>query len=269
MRLLFLLLLFASPLLASPKILVSIAPEKYLVDRITNNTLDVEILVPSGASPHSYEPSLRQMMDVFQCVLWFRIGENFENQVVEVLSPHMEIIDLREGVELLPLSCCHHSKDAHDSHTWLSPKLLKIQAVAIAEGLKQQFPEHSPLFIENLSSLLNELDLLDQDITKQLDSRKIDTILVSHPAFGYFCREYGLKQLSIEVEGKEPSPKQVTSLLKEARLHKIRQVYVQPQYSRKGADRVAHELKAQIVLLDPYEEDVVGNLRTLAKVISR
>lgn len=252
-----------------PKVLVSIAPQKYLVDQIAQGKIDVIVLVPPGASPHSYEPSLRQMMDACKAKQWFRIGESFEVRAKAVLAAYMDVFDLREGIPLLTLHCCSHDLDAHDSHIWLSPKLLKVQAHTIKNALVKLIPEEITFFENNLKQLEEKLDLLDLDIQKKLEPVACRTILVSHPAFGYFCKDYGLKQLSIEMEGKDPTPKQITDLLQEARKEKISTVFVQPQYSKKGAHRIAEELNASLQEVDPYQEDVIANLCTISHLLNR
>ncbi len=267
--LLFFLFIFCLPVCdAAPKVLVSVAPQKFLVETIAKNHVEVVVLVPSGASPHSYEPSMRQMMEAFEGKIWFRIGEGFETRAQSVLSTQMDIVDQREGVHLLPCGCHHQDRDAHDSHIWLSPNALKIQAQTITKALSRHFPDLTSFFEKNCSLLCHELDALDEEIRSLVASCQCRTVLVSHPAFGYFCRDYGFVQLSIEIEGKEPTPKQVTLLLQEARKAGIHRVYVQPQYNQKGAVRVAQELHATLETIDPYQEDVIASLRKIAQLFS-
>ena len=98
-----------------------------------------------------------------------------------------------------------------------------------------------------------------------VSNKKASTLLVSHPAFGYFCRDYGFKQLSIEVEGKDPTPKRLHDLMQLAKKEQIAKVYAEPQYSDKGAQLISKEIGARVVVVDPYREDVVANLMHLAK----
>lgn len=253
---------------AEPLVLVSVAPEKFLVEKIAGEHLTVQVIVPSGASPHSFEPSMRQMVDVAQAKVWFRIGEGFETGLKTALAPHMEIIDLREGIDLLPLTCCHADRDAHDSHIWLSPALLITQAKTISQALQRHFPQFAQTFENRCAELVTELTALDQALKQQLNSSSKTCVLVSHGAFGYFCRDYGLRQITIEVEGKEPSARHVSSLIQLARAHNICHILVQPQYSQKGAQRIAHALNASIQVIDPYAENVIDTLHNLANLIT-
>lgn len=266
----FLLFLFSSfALQAKTLVFVSIAPQKFLVERIGGETVEVEVIVPNGSSPHSYEPTLRQIISAKNGKAWFRIGESFELRLANALKNRLIIVDQREGVDLIPLCCsCHGDKDAHDPHIWLSPSLLKIQATQIAKTLTQINPDSASLYERNLELLFTDLDAVSQEIALKLSNKNNDNILVSHPAFGYFCRDYGLNQLSIEMEGKEPTPKYLTDLLVKARALKIRYVFLQKQYSTKGGERLAKNLKAKIIYLDPYAENVIETLKTLAEAFA-
>ncbi len=245
----FLLLSNCSPLVAQPLVVVSVAPQKYVVERVAGNKVAVDVLVPAGASPHFYEPSAKQVIAASKGVAWFRIGEGFEQQALAHLSKRMVVINQNKGC---------------DPHIWLSPRLLKAQAQEIAETLTSLFPEEKEVFEDNLSLFTKELEILDREIISKIQSSSSKTILVSHAAFGHFCSEYGLKQLSIEYEGKEPSARKVTQLLVKARAAKVNCVYIQPQYNTKGAKQVANALGVNVALLDPYKENVVENLYTIA-----
>jgi len=267
---LFICLFLIPKIHAKEKIIVSILPQKYLVEQIAGEQFIVDVLVPPGASPHSYEPSARQMMAAMEGKIWFRIGEGFEIRALPVFEAHMKVVDMREGIDLLPIGCaCAHHMDAHDSHIWLSPRLLQIQANKIAETLQIAFPQEAALFFERLSILNKKLEYLDHEIQEKVQASSVKAVLVSHAAFGYFCRDYGLKQFSIEFEGKEPSPKQITTLIEEVRAAKIKYVFTQPQYSKKGSERIAHALDLSVISLDPYQENVLENLRTIADAFTR
>ncbi|MFN0065937.1 MAG: metal ABC transporter solute-binding protein, Zn/Mn family [Chlamydiales bacterium] len=261
MRNLCLLFLFflSLPLIGKPRILVSIPPQKYLVQEIAGDTVEVDVIVPPGVSPHTYEPTLQLMTKIQDAEVWFRIGEGFEHHLMPILS--CKIIDQREGLELLPCSCCH--KEAFDSHIWLSPKLLKAQILQIKTYLVSAHPESALQFEMGFSSLEERLEALLQKLQQQPFPK---AILVSHPAFGYFCRDFNIHQLSIEMEGKEPAPRQITHLIQEAREHNLNKVFLQRQYSTQGGRRIAQELSLEVIYVDPYAENVLSNLDYLGEV---
>jgi zinc transport system substrate-binding protein len=261
-----------SPLLAKPIVLVSIDPQKFFVEQIAKDTVNTVVLVPPGASPHSFEPTAKQLILASKATLWFSIGEPFEKKASNVLKSHNEsidIIDSKKNITLLKGSCCRHCLDDVDTHIWLSPKRAMIMALTTKEALIKHFPDQQTFYEENYQSLLSQLKLLDQDIQSYFENSPIKVLLVSHPAFGYFCSDYHLKQLSIEVEGKDPSPKQLTELLKLARSLNIKSVYAQEQYQTKGAYLLAQELDAKVYIVDPYSSDYINNLRKMAQLFSR
>ncbi|MBS0653620.1 MAG: zinc ABC transporter substrate-binding protein [Verrucomicrobia bacterium] len=271
-----------SPRQKEKTVLVSIAPYAFFVHQIAGKDQPVTTLVPEGANPHIYEPKPKEVEKVRDASLWVRLGESFDQKVFKVIqeqNPQMRIVDVTEGIHLLS-SCevddpshehhhCHGNDEGSDIHIWLSPKLAKVQADTIAKALMEAFPENSQLYEKNLNRFIAELDLLDQEISTILAPMKGDAILVSHPAFAYFCQDYGLVQLSVEMEGKEPLPQQVTHLLEEARHYKVATVILEPQYSNKGAELIAQELGIPTATVDPYAEDYLDNLRSIAQIIAK
>lgn len=258
---------------SSHYVLVSVSPHRFFVKKIAGNTLDVGLMVPAGASAHTYDPTPKQMIAASNADIWFRIGENFEDKAIRALrqqTPKMRIVDLRENLDLIsdPTHICMHHKGCMDLHFWLSPKLAKTQAETIAKALIELYPENADLYKQNLQQFQKELDDLDQEIAHGLTNLKSRTIMVSHPAYGYFARDYGLNQFSIEFEGKDPTPQQLTRILNEARKQNIQTVFIQPQYSSKGAKLIAEQIKARVVTLDPYSEDFYTTLRNITKSIS-
>ena len=251
---LFIILCLPALIIAKPLVVVSVAPQKYVVERIGRINVTVDLLVPPGASPHFYEPTMRQVLKASAGKVWFRLGEGFEIQVLKVLGDRMVVVNQSKG---------------GDPHIWLSPTLLREQAHQITETLSKLFPEHQSEFEANCSKLIEELDALDREIVSEMKRCEKKSILVSHGAFGYFCRDYGLNQMTIEAEGKEPTPRYISLLLTKARAEKIDCVFIQPQYNMKGAKRIANALGADVKIIDPYKEDVIENLRTFAQAICR
>lgn len=260
----------------SHHVLVSVAPYKAFVESIAGDTVKVGVMVPAGASVHSYEPSLKEMLAAGKADLWFLIGETFEikaSQAFKNHHPRMELVDLKQGVDLIynDLHCHsgHSCQHGVDLHIWLSPKASMIQARLIAEKLTHLYPEHRQLYEKNLHFFLEQLKTLDLFVQETLKFLKDRVILVSHPAYGYFCRDYELKQLSIEFEGKDPTPFQLTILLDQARRLHITKVFIQPQYNSKGARLVAEYLGAKIIPLDPYSEDYIASIKQIALAFAK
>jgi zinc transport system substrate-binding protein len=263
-----------------PTVLVTVAPHKFFVDTIASGTVDVLLMVPAAASAHTFEPTPKQTIAASSADIWFQTGEGFETRVTAALRSHgtkMDFVDLRRNVDLIyskagEAGCCHCCPTAHDSyidpHFWLSPRQAKIQAATIANTLSQHYPQHQALYTARLNAFQQQLDLLDKDLSALLSPLKQRAVMVSHPAYGYFCRDYNLQQLSIEFEGKDPTPQQLTSILMAARANKIDKIFIQQQYSSKGARLIAREIGAKVEILDPYAEDYLSSLRTIGCAIA-
>ena len=263
----------------SYEVLVSVAPYKFFVEKIAGDTVKVRLMVPAGASSHTFEPTAKQMLEATKADIWFYIGESFEQRAIQALQSHahqMDFVDLRKDLKLITKSSetiedsevhFYHHCHAHcaDLHVWLSPTLAKIEAKTIAEALERIYPENKEKYQQQLKLFLVELDDLDREIQQILQPLHNRIIMVSHPAYNYFARDYHLKQLSIEFEGKDPTPQQLTSVLTQARAQNIKTIFIQQQYSSKGAYLIAKNIGARIVILDPYSENYIESMRTIAK----
>lgn len=250
-------------------VLVSVSPHKFFVEKIAGSTVQVIVMVPAGASAHTYEPTPKEMLKAAKGDIWFQIGEPFEKKAGTALlshQPRMRLVDLRKGLDLISSQChCHNHEGMEDLHFWLSARMAKQQAVTIADALIDMYPENTTLYQDNLRRFTGELDQLDAEISEQFRMHNPNPlIMVSHPAYAYFCRDYGLTQLSIEISGKDPTAQQLTHVIQQARHHGISTIFIQKQYSNKGPKLIAKELNAQLVMLDPYSEDYLNTMRTIA-----
>lgn len=265
-----LLFLLFSVLFASekPHVLVTIAPQKFLIEKIAGDFVSVQVVVPAGASSHTYEPTMKQMLHAKEAKIWFCIGENFETYFLKNLGKDLVIAHAVDAIDPLRGSCCSCACHDYDLHFWLAPTQLMLHAKQIEKELSKLCPEKATLFAENTKVLLEELSALDGEIKTLLEPKKDKVICVSHSSFGYFCRDYGLKELVIEFEGKEPSARHLAHLLDSAKEANVKHLYLQIQHNVRGARKVAQDLGAESIFLDPYEEDVISNLRKIAKAFS-
>jgi zinc transport system substrate-binding protein len=265
-----------------PTVLVSIPPYAYFVKKIAQDAVEIETLVPAGTNPHIYEATPQKVQRHQNAALWIYLGESFDKKVFkffqDVKKP-IQIVDITEGTHLLSIceenamaterTHCHHDDEGKDLHIWLSPTLAKLQAEKIAKALIELIPSQAVKFESNLQTFLNELDELDQQIATMLMPKRGKAILVSHPAFGYFCRDYHLIQLSVEIEGKEPLPQHVAEILNKAKSYSVQTVLTEPQYSNKGAELLAQSLSLPTQMVDPYAENFSENLLTIARFIAK
>ncbi|MCX6990647.1 MAG: zinc ABC transporter substrate-binding protein [Chlamydiae bacterium] len=248
-----------------PRVLVSIPPYLYFVEKIAGDVVEVSSLAPEGTNPHIFEPSPKQIQEVYQAKVWIKLGESFEQKIAMTLSAqhkNLIVVDLSKEVPLYSdhHGCaCHGHGHAHtesaDLHIWMSPILAKLQASAIAKALTEAFPEHEGLFNQRLEIFQKELDELYVEIKEKLSPYVHQAVLVSHPAFGYFCRDFDIEQISIEVEGKEPRPQDISSVLERAAKASVRLVLIQEQYNNKGALAIASKMDIPTFSTDPYSRN--------------
>ncbi len=263
---------------STPKILVSIAPYESFVKAIAGDTVDVEVLIPAGVNIHTYEPTPKQVERAIAAKAWFRIDELFEKRIVRALkekNESMELVNLQDGLTLLPSHdaialgehVCHHH-GAEDLHTWLSPRIVTIQVEKIYDTLVSLFPEHEAMYEKNYHVLVNSLDSLDTHIASILAPYSDSVILVSHPAFAYFCHEYDLKQLSVECEGKDPKPRDVEAIFLQAERYHPRVAILQLGFNNRGAELIAKKLDIRTLTFNPYSADYLQNMTRLAEAIA-
>jgi zinc transport system substrate-binding protein len=250
------------------KVFVSILPQAYFVGRVGGERVDVSVMVGPGQSPATYEPRPKQMAKLSKASLFFRIGVPFENVWIERISkanPRMKVIDTRQGLELLPMKAHHHGKGIKDPHIWLSLRLVKIQAKNICDAFISEDLDHAAYYEANLRAFHHDLDKLDAEITGILKNLKNRQVMVFHPAWGYFCNDYALEQVPIELEGKEPSAKTLARLIAQAKAEGIRVVFVQKQFSKESAETVAKAIWGKVIQVDPLSREYLQNMRKIAE----
>lgn len=261
----------SNPTPAKPQILVSLAPYQHLVKKIVGDSYCIQTVVPIGADPHTYEPNAKQATQIANASIWFRIGEPFEKKLLTAIkqkNPSLEDIDLREQIPLLHNhSCCHHHHDDSDRHFWLSPKITILQIPIMTKALIQKFPQHQEIFQNNAKNLIQEFQDLDAELTALLAPVQHRSFLVSHPAFAYFCHDYSFHQLSIEYEGKEPTPRHLQETIENASSENVKLALAQPQHPTKGLLLVADKLHLPVHTIDPYSPNALETMRLLAQWI--
>ncbi len=270
--------LFIRPAAASEgfTVFVSILPQKYFVEKIGKSQVDVRVMVHPGANPATYEPKPRQMAALAKAKLYFAVGVPFEHVWLKKIAadnPEMNIIHTDEGIEKISMTDHHHDKkDIHghkskDPHIWLSPALVKIQAYSIFTALKTVDPDHGMLYKTNYDRFIADIDALDQELKNGFSDIQNRRFMVFHPSWGYFAQAYGLTQIPVEMEGKEPKPGQLKELIEYARTQQIRIIFAQPQFSTKSARLVAGEIGGTVTFADPLAEDWPANLRKTAAAL--
>ena len=255
------------------KIVVSIMPIKYLVEGIIGDDLEVAVLVPPGSSPETYEITSGQLIELQNARLVFTTGLiDFENELFSKLTNNP--VELHNGIKLIEGSCGHiHSLDHHthahgiDPHIWTSPKQLKTMSENAYKAISLLYPD-SVKYRENYLALIDKLDILDEEITETINRANMKTFFIYHPALTYYSNDYGLTQVAIEADGKEPSASRLQYLVDLAHSEGITKLLYQREFSRTAVEIIAKDIDAELIEIDPLAEDVVRNIREITRIIA-
>lgn len=244
-------------------VFVSIVPQKYFVERIGGDIVDVSVMVEPGANPHSYEPKPQQMIALAKAKAYFAIGVNFEKiwlPRIVTSNPKMQVVKTDAGIEKIPMKT-EHLHGIKDPHIWTSPALVKIQAQNILQGLLLIDSANRSIYEAGYKKFIMELEAIDAEFKKIFAQKKGLEFMVFHPAWGYFALAYGLEQVPIEISGKEPKPAQLQQLIKHAKEHGIKVIFVQPQLSTRSAETIARAIGGEVVFANPLAYEWVDNIR--------
>jgi zinc transport system substrate-binding protein len=270
-----LLLTTALPAAAGPSAFVSIQPQKYFVERIGGDAVDVKVMVAPGAHPAVYEPSPRQMAALSRADLYFAAGVPFEDawlKKIRAANPDLKIVHTDAWIQKQPIDRNGSTEADHghdhgnkDPHIWLSPPLVMIQARHILAALSRTDPENADTYEANGQKFISELAQLDTRLRQMFAQHSGGRrFLVFHPSWSYFADAYGLEQIPVEISGKAPKAAELQRLITLARKNDIQTVLIQPQVSSKSAETIARAIDGQVVSADPLAENWPENLVEVA-----
>ena len=259
-----------------PSVIVSIEPQKFFVEKIAKDRICVEVLVPAGKEPETYVPTPDKIKKLAQGRIFFRTGFPSEATFLpklKTLSPGLKVVDPREGLPLREMEehnahGCAHCDEGVDPHVWLSPTLVLRQVDTILQALIELDPEGKVEFEENAEIFRQELEQTRTKIAEILAAHQGETVYVFHPAYGYFCDEFGLKQKAIEVDGKSPKIKELALWKRQAEEDGARIILVQPEFNPTPAELVAKEIGAKVASHSPLDPDYLNNLVKLANLLA-
>jgi zinc transport system substrate-binding protein len=276
----FLCQLFAwtKPAIAEPiPIFVSILPQKYFVERIGGDRVQVDVMVEPGKSPAAYNPTPKQLYHLSNAKIFFLIGVPFEKVWMWRIAknnPDLLIVDSSKNIALIKESSrgnkhSQHSHSVFDPHIWTSPLIVKTIAKNILNMLVEVDPEASDFYMDNYKKFIANLNDLDQKIREALQPIKQRKFMVFHPAWAYFAQTYGLEQIAVEIEGKRPSSRALVKTINQAKLLNIKVVFVQKQFSIKSAETIASALGGKVQAIDHLAENYLENLLLVTDMFSK
>lgn len=263
---------------------VSIAPLKPLVENILGDDFEVSILVPQGASPETFEPTPKQLREVETARFVFGTGLlDFEQALLHRVARNEQIINLSQGIELIAGTCshahhnhntackhgCSHEHHAHgiDPHIWCSPKALGKMAENTHNAIAREVPD-STKYEERYTSLCIRLLELDEEVAEMCRQSPRSTFYIYHPALTYLARDYGLTQVAVEHEGKEPSAKHLARIIEQARAEGIKHIFYQSEFPASSVEVICKDINATAVEINPLEEGIFDNIRHIVTLIT-
>lgn len=257
-----------------PILTVSIEPLRYVVEAIAGDRYKVQTIMPQGASPETYEPTPRQMMELTESRAVFRTGPlGFEQtklpQMVQGVNG-ASLVDLGQGIT--PIEDHDHDHgtgESIDPHLWMSPANLKAMAQNAYRELCRIDSAGAPYYRARLAHFEVRMDSLHKDLQQMLKPLDRRAFLIYHPALGYLARDYGLRQLAVEHNGKDPSAAFLKILTQQCRVEGVRTVFISKEHAGAAARRLAETLHAQVVVINPLDYDVPAQMKLIARSLKR
>jgi zinc transport system substrate-binding protein len=244
---------------------VSILPQASFVELIAGKRATVHVMIPKGASPEMYEPTPQQLVALSDSRIYVKVGAPgfpFEEKYLRTFldrNRKLTVVGMSDGMAFRE----------EDPHVWTSPAAVRIATKNIARALIAYDPAHREEYERNRQAFLREIDTLDQEIRRALAVKKGYAFMVYHPAWGYFADDYGLRQLSVEEEGKPVSAAHIREMIDLAREKGIRAILVQKGFDTKSARTVAREIGGEVVETDPLERDWLTGMRIFTALLTR
>lgn len=240
---------------------MSIAPFKYFVEAIAGDDFIVNVMVPPGSDPHVYEPFPDQIRKLSTSEAYISNGYlGFEMAWLDRFyetNKSMKKLDLSKGIE--PLTAEEHHEGSHregaDPHYWVSPKAALTMALSVLDLVSDLNPSETENYKKNYELLVARIRTLDEkalDLFSEVQGREF---MIYHPNLAYLARDYGLHEISVEFDGKEPPPSRMMELIDLARKDKIRKIFLQKEYDQRNARAIANEINADLVIINPLSED--------------
>ena len=242
-------------------ITVSIAPFKYFVEKIAGDEFSINIMVPAGADPHTYEPFPEQINKLIKSVAYVSNGYlGFEmNWLDRFYEANKTMKRLSLGDNITPLSSADHHEGEHvesaDPHYWVSPRCALIIASSVKNFLCELDTLQKQKFETNYTLLISEIQKLDDKGKEYFSNAPVKSFMIYHPNLAYIARDYGLEEIPVEYNGKEPSPSRLRELIDRARKDHLTTIFVQREYDAKNAKAIAGEIGANIVIIDPLADN--------------
>ncbi len=256
-------------------IYVTIAPLKYIVEQITGDDFSIEVLVPIGASPETFEPTPKQYIALNEAQMIFSTGLiEFETSLLGRLADKTRIIDLSRNISLIAGSCSHHHHSAAehqhgvDPHIWTSPRELKTMARNAYDAIMGQYPD-STKYTAAYNRLAKQIEQLDEECRQQFATTTARAFIIYHPALTYYARAYGIEQIAVEDEGKEPSAKHIADIIEQASAKGVKCLLYQKEYPQSVVEVLAEDTDLRPQEINPLADNPIEFIRQTTRLITQ
>jgi zinc transport system substrate-binding protein len=247
---------------------VSIGPEVEFVKAVGGDKVDVTLMMPPSADPHSYEPLPNQLSQVSNAKMYAEIGTSLEFETnymdnIKAANPNMLIVNTSKGINLIPNSA-ESEANTVDPHVWVDPKNAEIMVNNIYDGLVEVDPGDKEYFTKNRDNYIQQIKELDSNTTKLLKSKNGSYILIYHPSFGYYAKDYNMTQIGAMINDEEPSPQRIAMMIDIAKKYNIKTLYSEPQYNLNFMESIASQAGARVVTVNDLDENYLENMAKIA-----
>lgn len=256
---------------------VGIAPIAALTSEIAGREYRIVTLLPEGKNPHDYTPGMRELAAASKCRVFFTTGLPFEARLVHAFPETTRVVDISRNLQLRPLDVPHHhdhgghhhDHETGDPHVWLSLDFDVIIAQTICDELCAAFPEDAAQFQRNAEILQQRLADKKRQLTEKLAPCRGREFFVYHGAFGYFADTFHLKQISVEVNGRESDPAHFAEITAKMKMQSHPVLFVQKEFSPTIADALRQNCGATLIEADPLGADLWQLFDTLADAVAQ
>lgn len=259
---------------AKPTVAVGLPPLQWVVEGIMESDVTVIVLVKPGQSPHTFEPSARQVAALSKAHTFLFIGTEIERQAAKRATTQNRLLTIHDVGNLTSDSHhdhphttthCHHGLDPH---IWLAPSEMAQIARRCATALHTTFPDKTAIINNGLAQTLARIAALDTQIKTLLDPLAGTSFLVYHPSWGHFATAYGLTQLALEADGKAPTAKHLATIAAQVKTHAIKTLFSNPDAPTAVVRRAAASMGCNVAIIDPLAPSWDTNLLQVARLIA-
>ncbi len=253
---------------------VSILPQAEFVEQIGGNNVKTVVMVPPGSDPHSYEPTPSQLENLSNAQMYVKVGSGLSFETVWMdklisINSKMLVVNSSAGIKQIMIENDPDGDTGADPHVWTSPLNAKVMVKSIYDGLVSIDPDNETTYKQNYDSYIAKLDEADTKLKTALAGKEGTSFMVYHPAWAYLAKDYGLNEIAVEVQGKEPSPQDMQKLIDEAKEKGIKVIFVQSGFSTASAKTIADQIGGEVVEVDPLAKDYIDNLDRVSNAFAK